>query len=371
VSDGRLRVVYEWRPARGEDPRGRAADMAREQSLELPPGCAPAAVEERFLGRVEAVETVGRGRARATVSFDLALPGGEAGQLLDLLYGHLSMQGDVRIAGVEWPVALLERFPGPRHGLAGFRDRCGVGPERPLLCAALKPPGLTPAELAERAHELAAGGIDLLKDDHGLADQEMAPFAERVARCQEAVARANAATGGRTVYLPHLTGPAVAARAAAARRLGCEGALVTPLIVGLDTLTGLAADDTGLLLMTHPSLMGALAGPRRGIAPEVLLGEVFRLAGADAVLYPNVGGRFRVSASTCLAIHRRLRAPLGRVRPAMPALGGGIDPARLPRWVRRYGPDTVFLVGGGLYRQGDLRRAAARLREAVERGPRR
>ena len=372
MSEDRLRVLYELRLSRGEDAAARAAAVAREQSLELPPGCAPAAVEERFLGRVERVEPLGRGRARAEISYDPLLVGGEAGQLLDLLYGHLSMQGDARVAAVGWPPALLARFPGPRHGVAGVRTRCGAGPDRPLLCAALKPPGLAPAELAERAYELAAGGVDLIKDDHGHADQEMAPFAERVARCQEAVARAHAETGSQTVYLPHLTGPDVRGRAETAWRAGCEGALVTPLVVGLDTVAALAAAETGLIVMAHPGLSGAFTASRgRGVAPEVLLGEVFRLAGADAVLYPNAGGRFRVSVATCLAIHQRLRAPLDGIRPAFPALGGGIDPARLRHWSRRYGPDTIFLVGGGLYRQGDLRRAAAELREALERAPRR
>jgi len=43
-------------------------------------------------------------------------------------------------------------------------------------------------------------GVDLIKDDHSLADQTSAPFAERVERCQEAVVRANDETGGNALY---------------------------------------------------------------------------------------------------------------------------------------------------------------------------
>jgi ribulose 1,5-bisphosphate carboxylase large subunit-like protein len=51
----------------------------------------------------------------------------------------------------------------------------------------------------------------------------------------------------------------------------------------------------------------------------------------------------------------------------MPVIGGGVELGRLPEWLRRYGCDLVVLIGGGLYRDPDLGRAAARLREALER----
>jgi ribulose-bisphosphate carboxylase large chain len=99
----------------------------------------------------------------------------------------------------------------------------------------------------------------------------------------------------------------------------------------------------------------------------VLLGELFRLAGSDAVIYPNVGGRFTLSAATCDAINERLRRPLDGVKPAFPAPGGGIDAARVPEWIDRYGTDTIFLIGGGLYVQRDLTDAVQRLLQAVRR----
>jgi len=64
------------------------------------------------------------------------------------------------------------------------------------------------------------------------------------------------------------------------------------------------------------------------------------------VIYPNVGGRFTFSAETCAAINARLRAPLGRWHRRFPAPGGGIDAARVPQWIERYGADTIFLIAG-------------------------
>ena len=69
---------------------------------------------------------------------------------------------------------------------------------RALTCSALKPQGVPPARLAQLAEQFARGGIDFIKDDHGLADQAYSPFAERVA--------AVAGSVGRTRYVPSLSG---------------------------------------------------------------------------------------------------------------------------------------------------------------------
>jgi TolA-binding protein len=46
---------------------------------------------------------------------------------------------------------------------------------------------------------------------------------------------------------------------------------------------------------------------------------------------------------------------------------GGIDAARVPHWIKRYGADTIFLLGASLYRQQDWASAAQRLVAAVRR----
>ena len=99
---------------------------------------------------------------------------------------------------------------------------------------------------------------------------------------------------------------------------------------------------------------------------EFLLGQVFRILGSDGVIYPNVGGRFPFDESTCKAVNDRLRAPLGRMRPAFPVPGGGIDVRRVPHWIARYGADIIFLIGGGLYAQRDLSPAGRELLRAIE-----
>jgi len=361
-----LEVLVDFALGAGESAGKRAAAIACEQTVELDLALVPAAVRAAAAGRVEEVTVTGPRRARARLVFPLAAVGGELPQLLNLLFGNVSMQRGVRIAGVLWPAALLAAFRGPAFGIDGLRALCGVGSRRPLVMAALKPLGLSAAGLAALAGRLAEGGIDLVKDDHSLCDQPFAPFAERVARCQEAVERANR-DGRSCLYVPNLTGPAdrLAERVQRLRRLGVRAALVAPLLVGLDTMRALAA-TSGLALFAHPSLSGALLGRGHGFAPRVLWGDLFRLAGADGVIYPNAGGRFRFSLGECLEVAAALRGPLGSLAPTFPVLGSGMDAAGIRRWRRRYGEDTVFLVGASLLGQPDLKRGAAALRAVVE-----
>jgi ribulose-bisphosphate carboxylase large chain len=86
------------------------------------------------------------------------------------------------------------------------------------------------------------------------------------------------------------------------------------------------------------------------------------------VIFPNAGGRFPFSEQCCDGIHRALRAPLGSIRPAFPVPAGGIAADRVAEWVAHYGPDTIFLVGGSLYAQGDLARAGSALLRSVRIG---
>ena len=91
--------------------------------------------------------------------------------------------------------------------------------------------------------------------------------------------------------------------------------------------------------------------------------HMLRAAGADASIYPNADGRFGLSRRRCEAINGHLRGPLGELHPAFPVPAGGMDVARAPGWVRRYGIDTILLIGGSLYARGDLVRGARELLE--------
>ncbi len=365
-ADGRLGVHYALTLARDEAAALKAALIGLEQTVELPRALLEADLAERMTGRVEEVRQTGPRAARVTLSYPIEAIGADLPQCLNLLFGNISLKPGIRVVGVDWPPSLLDAFGGPGHGVVGLRALAGAH-GRPLVCTALKPMGLTARELAQRCEAFARGGIDIIKDDHGLTDQPAAPFAERLARCQEAVEWANAGAGTRALYFPNVTAPAreLPHRLDAAKAAGCRGVLISPWLTGLDTLR-LIRDHYGLATLAHPALTGSLFGRGAGMAPELVLGDLFRLAGADAVIYPNTGGRFDFSAAVCARLNRHLRRPLGALRASLPTPAGGMSVQSAPDWARRYGPDTMLLIGGSLYAQGDLAAGAAALRRAVE-----
>ncbi|MDH3404067.1 MAG: RuBisCO large subunit C-terminal-like domain-containing protein [Acidobacteriota bacterium] len=366
MSGGRLGLTYELVAPSREAARRFARALTVEQTVEIPEGCYSATLEEEVVSRVEALEPAGEGRWRLAVSVAPEIVGGDLGQLLNVLFGNVSLFQGLRLVAVEWPETILADLPGPTFGIAGLRRLCGVE-RRPLLCAAVKPVGKTAAELASDCRSFALGGCDLVKDDHSLVDQASAPFGERVARCQEAVERANAESGGRTLYLPNLPGdPAkLAARRESVRSAGCRGVIVSPMLFGLEATRHLARSRE-LVILGHPTFSGAFFGAEHGIARDVLLGQLYRLIGCDGVIYVNAGGRFPWTLEQCQAVNTALRAPLGRIRPAFPVPAGGVQAREVGLHLERYGADTMILIGGSLYQQGDLRRATARLLSSLE-----
>jgi ribulose-bisphosphate carboxylase large chain len=96
-------------------------------------------------------------------------------------------------------------------------------------------------------------------------------------------------------------------------------------------------------LMAHPAMGGAAR-----IAPPLLLGKLFRLFGADAVVFPNYGGRFGYAPATCRAIATNARAAWSGTVPSVPVPAGGMTIERVPEMLDFYGSDVMLLIGGSL-----------------------
>lgn len=350
--------------------RARAEDICIEQTIEFPAALvAGGDIRDRIFGRIEALEPAGPDAHIATISYAVETSGFELPQLLNVVFGNTSIKPGVRVEHLALSPRLLVAFRGPRFGAAGIRRLVGA-PKRPLLATALKPMGLPAATLADIAYRFALGGMDIIKDDHGLANQSFTPFRERVERCAAAVARANRETGGHCLYLPNITGPfeAIMENARFAKQAGAGGFLVSPGLVGLDSMRRLADDDSlALPIMSHPALQGSfVTSDDSGMAHEVIFGQIARLAGADASIFPNYGGRFAFSREQCRAIAKACAEPMGDLPPILPAPGGGMDLARIPDMLDTYGRDVIFLIGGALHQGGDIVANTRRFRELVE-----
>lgn len=373
VSGARFRVVYrvaERIAASEKEALDRAREIAVEQTVEFPIALLPPGeLRDRIVGAVEDLDRAPAGW-RATISYAVETASFELTQLLNVAFGNSSLTPGVRLERLDLADALLRAVPGPRFGRAGLRAALGV-PRRALLGTALKPLGLSATALAELAYQFAFGGIDLIKDDHGLTNQPFAPFEERVARCVGAVERANRETGQRAIYAPNVTavGDETIRRARFAKAAGAGALLIAPGLAGLGLLAQLAADATlGLPILSHPAFQGSyVIGPESGISPAALFGQIARLAGADGSIYPNVGGRFSLSEAECRSIATATAEDLGPIRPSFPVPGGGMRLERIPELLAFYGNDVILLVGGGLFQAGpDLLENCRAFRQMIE-----
>lgn len=355
------------------DAYSKAVDICYEQTVEFPHELVPAGmIRDHVVGRIESFAKAGDGVWQAEISYAVETAAGELTQFLNVLFGNISIKPGIRLERISLPQGMLAGFRGPRFGREGLRELLGIR-ERPILFTALKPMGLSARELAEMAYKCALGGIDIIKDDHGLTDQIFAPFEERVALCAEAVEKANRETGERSIYVPNVTAPGglVMERAKRAKELGAGGLLFSPAISGWDEMRRLA-DDDGLALpvFSHPAFAGSFVTcGDNGISHYALFGQMNRLAGADAVIYPNFGGRFSFSREECGQIVRGTETDMGNIKRIFPSPGGGISLGRIEELMAVYGRDVIFLVGGGLFTHGpDLVENCRHFRQIVSLG---
>lgn len=333
-----------------------ATTICYEQTVEFPAHLVPAGdIRDEIVGRIESVEPQEGERCVVEISYAMETAGQELTQLLNLLFGNSSLKPGIRLIGLTLPEAILRHYPGPSFGVEGLRQLVDVW-DRPLLCTGLKPMGLSISQLAELAYTFAAGGIDLVKDDHGLANQPFSPFESRVEQVAAAIAQANRDTGRRCLYVPNVTAAAdaIEERLRFAKQAGAGGVMLAPGLVGLDTVRRVASDDSlGLPIISHPALQGSfVVGRDNGISHGVLFGTLARLAGVDASIFPNHGGRFAFGVDDCQALAEACAAPLGQLRPIFPVPAGGMRLERVPQMRTFYGADVIFLIGGDLHGRG-------------------
>ena len=328
-----------------------AKAMSVEQTVEFPAQHIECpAIHDAILGQIAGVETAGEGWQRVRITYAREIAGEDFPQFLNVVFGNSALIPGIALERIDLPESMEQILPAPRFGAEGLRQRLGVY-GRPFAVTALKPMGLPPEAFAEIAYQCALGGIDILKDDHGLMDQPFAPCRRRIELTAAAVRRANEETGGHTAYIPNVSGSLrhMDDRLRLAADCGCGGVMVAPGLMGFD-LIGYAAEKTGLPVLCHPAFLGSsINRGEGGIDCACLLGQLPRLAGADITVFPNFGGRFSFSQEECAGIRDMAREKLGSIPAILPGPAGGMTFEKVGQMRTFYGDDAALLMGGGLF----------------------
>ena len=84
--------------------------IAYEQTVELPERLITSPhLLDNVVGKVEALDADGPDHFRAQIAYNAELASGQLGQLVNLLYGNVSMGEGIRLVGVDLPPSVLAR----------------------------------------------------------------------------------------------------------------------------------------------------------------------------------------------------------------------------------------------------------------------
>jgi 2,3-diketo-5-methylthiopentyl-1-phosphate enolase len=277
--------------------------------------------------------------------------------ILTTVFGKLSLDGEIKLIDLEFSAEVKQQFPGPRFGIEGIREKVGIY-DRPLVMSIFKGViGRDLRYLSEQLKEQALGGVDLIKDDEILFENELTPFEKRIAAGKEVLKDVYEKTGQRTLYAVNLTGKTfeLKEKAKRAAELGADILLFNVFAYGLDVLQGLREDkDISIPIMAHPAVSGALTPSEfYGIKSPLLLGKLLRLAGADFVLFPSPYGSVALDKEEALGIAAELTKEDEQLKRAFPVPSAGIHPGLVPLLVRDFGNDSVINAGGGVHGHPD------------------
>ncbi len=292
-------------------------------------------------------------RGRVTIAFPLHNFGPSLPNLLATVAGNLyelqELSG-VRLLDLELPRAFAERYPGPGFGIEGTRRLAQVD-GRAIIGTIVKPSiGLTCAEIASLARELALAGLDFIKDDELQADPPGAPLAERVPAVMNELRRVADETGRLAMYAFNISGDLehMLRGHELVKEHGGTCVMVSVNHVGFAALAHLRR-HCELPIHGHRNFFGAIARhPQLGIGFTAYQ-KLCRLAGVDHLHVGGFNSKFYESNEEVARSITDCLTPLFGDYRVMPAIssaqwaGSAVDIHAATGTT-----DVIHLAGGGI-----------------------
>ena len=298
---------------------------------------------------------------------------GSLPQILSCIAGNImgmKAVDSIRLLDCEWPEPLATSFPGPQFGsdvLTEFLD----AHDRPGLATVPKPKvGLPTEEHARIGYEAWVGGVDLLKDDENLTDQNFNPFERRVHDSLEQRDRAEEETGERKDYLVNITAETdeMVRRAEYVADQGGSFVMVDIITAGWSALQTVRrrTEDLGLAIHAHRAMHAAFDRMDHHGVSMRCLAQFARLAGVDH-LHTGTVGLGKLENEDTVGINEWLTGDLHGMTDVLPVASGGLHPGIVDALLDATGPEVMVQAGGGIHGHPDGTRAGAEaLRAAVE-----
>ena len=280
-------------------------------------------------------------------NFSLDLPA-----ILTTVFGKLSLDGEIKLLDLQYSEQIKKHLPGPKYGIDGLRELTGNN-HRPFVMSIFKGViGQDLSFLAKQLREQALGGVDFIKDDEILFENELTPFEKRISVGKEVLNEVFLETGHRARYAVNLSGRTFDLKEKAKRAVegGADILLFNVFAYGLDVLQALAEEkEISIPIMAHPAVSGAITPSEfYGISNSLLLGKLLRYAGADFSLFPSPYGSVALKRIEALGISEALTTD-DVFKKTIPVPSAGIHPGLVPVLMQDFGVDSVINAGGGVH----------------------
>ncbi|MFW0837834.1 MAG: type III ribulose-bisphosphate carboxylase [Candidatus Komeilibacteria bacterium] len=299
------------------------------------------------------------------IAYPLALfEEGNIPQLLSSIAGNIfSMKvvEHLRLEDIEFPKSYIKSMPGPRFGIDGLRRLLNIQ-GRPLVGSIVKPKvGLTAKQHANACYQLWKNGVDVVKDDENLTDQDFNHFRERVREVLKMRRRVEKETGQKKMAIINITAPYNEAlkRAKYIKAHGGFCMMVDIIAMGWSAIQSLRQENLGLVMHGHRaghSMFSRL--PEHGMS-MLVVAKLARLAGIDELHTGTVVGKMDGDSKVVTELDDflkedwahfdNLRSDWSSIKPVMPVASGGLQPGMIPNVVKYIGQEVIINFGGGIF----------------------
>jgi len=284
------------------------------------------------------------------------------------VYG-LSELTSLRFLDIWLPKRLQKLYPGPKTGLSGLRKRFGTGnSQRPHIGTIVKPKvGLAPKEWAKVAFDAFIGGVDFVKDDENLVDQEFCRWEDRVHEVLRIIEKVEHETGRKVIYSPNITDTysRMLKRMDHLKDVGWDWAMLDVYMIGYSALIDIVQELHNNGFFIHAHRAGHTAETRGAFGVEYnVFAKLWRLIGVDQLHTGTGVGKMEGSPAMIKqygAICRDTKAAealhlfsLGfdwaeNINSVMPVASGGLNAGSVDALLEIYGRDVVIQCGGGIH----------------------
>jgi ribulose-bisphosphate carboxylase large chain len=314
---------------------------------------------------------------------------GSIPQLLSSVAGNIfgmKAVNNLRLEDISFPKKYVRSFRGPQFGIKGVRKYMKIK-NRPMTATVPKPKvGLTTKEHTKVGYDAWTGGIDFLKDDENLTNQNFNKFESRLKACAKARDKAEKLTGEKKDYFINVSAETneMLRRTRLVKKYGFKYVMCDILTVGWAGLQTLREETQKLKMAIHAHRAFHASfdrNPKHGMS-MLTIAKLSRLIGVDNIHIGTVIGKLVGTKDEVLQIEDEIteqtEKPLKSeknilnqswygLKDTIPVSSGGLHPGLIPQITKMLGKDIVLQLGGGIHGHPDGTHAGSKAtRQAIE-----